>query len=83
MCVDLSKGAPPTKTLRRASRVELPTSAAELKTPSPSKASETETSTRKKKVASPSPGQQPHQQQQTRRKPTLIRNLGGAGPAKG
>ncbi|KAI8980697.1 hypothetical protein BD414DRAFT_516403 [Trametes punicea] len=66
------------KTLKRTGRIEFPSKPL----PEPSKAerdrsrvtAETEASAKRKKVASPG---------QTRRKPTLIRNLGGAGAAKG
>ncbi|KAI0778497.1 hypothetical protein BD413DRAFT_609101 [Trametes elegans] len=63
------------KTLKRTGRIEFPSKPP----PEPSKAerdrvrADTEASAKRKKLASPG---------QTRRKPTLIRNLGGAGPAK-
>ncbi|KAI0361276.1 hypothetical protein OH77DRAFT_1516264 [Trametes cingulata] len=66
----------PSKTLKRTGRIEFPSkpppepSKAERDRP---KATDAEASAKRKKVASPG---------QTRRKPTLIRNLGGAGPAK-
>ncbi|OJT03081.1 Protein byr4 [Trametes pubescens] len=73
-----SKAAPlaPSKTLKRTNRIEFPSKPP----PEPSKAerdrgntANAEASAKRKKLASPG---------QTRRKPTLIRNLGGAGPAK-
>lgn len=67
----------PSKTLKRTNRIEFPSKPP----PEPSKAerdrgntANAEASAKRKKLASPG---------QTRRKPTLIRNLGGAGPAKG
>ncbi|KAI0721323.1 hypothetical protein C8T65DRAFT_229297 [Cerioporus squamosus] len=67
-----SRAPGPSKTLKRTGRIEFPSSKpAESPKTSPSK--DAELSAKRKKVASPA---------QTRRKPTLIRNLGGAGPAK-
>lgn len=93
---EIAKGAPPTKTLKRASRLDFPASASSAapsnpsnQTLSPSKASEHEMGSgtgagpRRKKGLSPLPSQGNPGQVQTKRKPTLIRNLGGAGPAKG
>ncbi|KAI0639722.1 hypothetical protein C8Q77DRAFT_1185439 [Trametes polyzona] len=74
---DFSGTSAPSKTLKRTGRIEFPSKPP----PEPSKAerdrgktADAEASAKRKKVASPG---------QTRRKPTLIRNLGGAGPAKG
>ncbi|KAI0652188.1 hypothetical protein C8Q79DRAFT_1081250 [Trametes meyenii] len=70
-----SKASGPSKTLKRTGRIEFPSKPP----PEPTKADrdrraqDAEASAKRKKVASPG---------QTRRKPTLIRNLGGAGPAK-
>ncbi|RDX50408.1 hypothetical protein OH76DRAFT_445904 [Lentinus brumalis] len=66
-----SKAPGPSKTLKRTGRIDFPSSKpAESPKLSPSK--NAELNAKRKKVASP----------QTRRKPTLIRNLGGAGVAK-
>jgi len=72
---ELSKGlAPPAKTLKRTGRIEFPTKTEPMAIVEPPKPSEPEVSTKKKKtVSSPS---------QTRRKPTLIRHLGGASAPK-
>ncbi|RPD64889.1 hypothetical protein L227DRAFT_495301 [Lentinus tigrinus ALCF2SS1-6] len=70
---DFSGSAPgPSKTLKRTGRIEFPSKPADSPKHSPSK--DAELSAKRKKVASPA---------HTRRKPTLIRNLGGAGAAKG
>ncbi|TBU34596.1 hypothetical protein BD311DRAFT_649513 [Dichomitus squalens] len=65
-----SKAPAPSKTLKRTARIEFPSKSTEPTKPEYTKDAEA----KKRKVTSP-----PH----TRRKPTLIRNLGGAGAAKG
>lgn len=65
---EIVKVAPPTKTLKRTGRLEQPPL---TKSPSP------ELTTKKKKPATAQTSGQ------TRRKPTLIRNLGGVGAPKG
>ncbi|KAI0660394.1 hypothetical protein C8Q70DRAFT_1132074 [Cubamyces menziesii] len=75
---EFSGSAPgPSKTLKRTGRIEFPSKPP----PEPTKAdrdrkaaADAEASAKRKKLASPG---------QTRRKPTLIRNLGGAGATKG
>lgn len=64
--------APPSKSLKRTARIEFPSKP--LEPTKPERTKDVEASAKKKKVASPG---------HTRRKPTLIRNLGGAGAAKG
>lgn len=69
---DMAKVAPPTKTLKRTGRLDTPPPPLPLtKSPSP------ELIKRKK------PATSQLSSSQTRRKPTLIRNLGGAGAPKG
>ncbi|KAI0756689.1 hypothetical protein C8Q80DRAFT_1116102 [Daedaleopsis nitida] len=66
-----SKAPGPSKTLKRTSRIEFPSKPTEPSKPERTK--DAELSAKKKKLASPG---------HTRRKPTLIRNLGGTGAAK-
>ncbi|PIL31640.1 hypothetical protein GSI_06342 [Ganoderma sinense ZZ0214-1] len=66
---DSSKAPASSKSLKRTARIEFPSKTSEPSKPERSKDAEV----KKKKVVSPS---------LTRRKPTLIRNLGGAGAAK-
>ncbi|KAI0800948.1 hypothetical protein C8Q74DRAFT_1214718 [Fomes fomentarius] len=66
-----SRAPGPSKTLKRTSRIEFPSKPVALSQLERTK--DAELSAKKKKVASPS---------YTRRKPTLIRNLGGAGATK-
>ncbi|TFK87989.1 hypothetical protein K466DRAFT_489823 [Polyporus arcularius HHB13444] len=68
-----SKAPGPSKTLKRTGRIDFPSSKP-VESPKLSPSKDAEHSAKRKKVASPA---------QTRRKPTLIRNLGGAGVAKG
>lgn len=68
--------APPAKTLKRTGRIEFPSKTSDAMAADPPRSSETGVGSRRKKMpssASPSA---------TRRKPTLIRNLGGAGAPK-
>lgn len=73
--IELSKAAgAPARTLKRTARIEFPTKTDALPAPEPMKSSDAEPSVKRKKgVASPL---------QTRRKPTLIRNPGGASAPK-
>ncbi|KZT75159.1 hypothetical protein DAEQUDRAFT_681987 [Daedalea quercina L-15889] len=72
---ELSKGAPPAKTLKRTNRIDFPTKPEPTSAAALSKHSEELGAKKKKTQSSPSA-------LQTRRKPTLIRNLGGAGGPK-
>ncbi|CCL98993.1 uncharacterized protein FIBRA_01001 [Fibroporia radiculosa] len=72
---ELSRGvAPPAKTLKRTGRIDFPTKSEPLQALGSSRTLEPEIVSKKKVLSSPS--------SQTRRKPTLIRNLGGANAPK-
>ncbi|KAH9937157.1 uncharacterized protein B0H18DRAFT_1081422 [Fomitopsis serialis] len=73
---ELSKGAPPAKTLKRTGRIDFPGKPESPPAAALSKHSEDLGVKKKKTQTSPSA-------MQTRRKPTLIRNLGGTGATKG
>ncbi|KAL6310051.1 hypothetical protein BKA93DRAFT_182208 [Sparassis latifolia] len=73
---EMSKAAaPPAKTLKRTGRIEFPSKTSDsMAVDPPLRSTEAELGLRKKKS--------PYSPSQTRRKPTLIRNLGGAGAPK-